>query len=210
MIELLKPNDPRLNLRSRELQLDEIFTDQIKKLIFEMKRIAVGERSGSQPAKRSTVGLSAPQLGEFVRLILIDQKAGPDAVNFEPDLKVFINPKIVSSSETESLMREGCWSTGNICGAVLRPDQVTVSAVDENGNELEFTSSNPFQSHILQHEIDHLDGIRFPSRIRNQKYLHLVGQDEFQDYRQNWSTWEKLCPFDYWLKMYEGGDGANI
>lgn len=65
-------------------------------------------------------------------------------------------------------------------------------------------SSNLFQSRILQHEIDHLDGIRFPSRVRNPQQLHLVEFDDFQNYRENWATWTKYYPFEKWLQMYEG------
>lgn len=209
-MNLLKPNDPKLNLLSRELSDNELDSVEVTNLIFEMKRIATGERTGSQVAKRSTVGLSAPQLGQLVRVILVDMKATPDKINYDPDLKIFINPEIISASESESLMREGCWSTGQICGAVLRPDQVTVSALNEKGERIILVSDNPFQSHILQHEIDHLDGIRFPSRVRDPKQLHLVGVDEFQDYRQNWKDWTKLCPFEDWLKIYRGGQDANV
>jgi peptide deformylase len=209
-MELLRPDNPKLNLRSRELTKVDFFSNDTKNLIAEMKRISLGQCIDNQTAKRSVVGLSAPQLGYCVRVILIDQKANPNAINLEPDIKILINPKIISASDNESLMREGCWSTGDICGAVLRPDEVTVSAIDENGNKFIFKSSNPFQSHILQHEIDHLDGIRFPSRIRDPKYLHIVAKDEFQDYRENWRTWGKLCPLKEWLVMYKGEKNANV
>ena len=211
MMELLKPSNTKLNLRSREIETEEISSQAIKKLLSEMRRIAIGEPTKKQVGKRSTVGLSAPQLGMLVRVILVDLKADPSTPNTDPDLKIFINPRIIASSEVESIMREGCWSTGEICGAVSRPDKVTVSAIDEQGKELQFVSSNPFQSHILQHEIDHLDGIRFPSRIRDPKKLHMVARNEFQDYRENWMTWKKLCPVESWLKIYNGENSdANI
>lgn len=204
MLELLDPSDQRLNLRSNEISVRELSSDDTKQLLSDMRTIASGVSDKSHPDRRSTVGLSAPQLGVQLRIILVDLKADPNAPNYKPDLKFFVNPRIVSASLSESLAREGCWSTGDICGAVSRPDEITVIALDEYGKEFVFTSQNQFQSHIFQHEIDHLDGIRFPSRIRNPKYLHIVARDEFQNYRENWKTWDKLCPVEEWLKVFNG------
>ena len=210
MREFLDPFDATLNCPSRELTIKGLMSSDIKSLIKDMRLIASGERDEDHPNRPTLVGLSSPQLGELVRVILVDIAADPSVPNFTPNLKLFINPRITDSSAKESLMREGCYSTGEICGAVMRPEVVEVVALDEKGIEFKYKSSNIFQSHIIQHEIDHLDGIRFPSRIRNQKHLHLVEPDDFQDYRENWSNWSKLYPFEKWLLMYEGGDYANI
>jgi len=210
MRELLEPFDTKLNLLSRELEVPELSSAEIKSLFNDMQRIASGERDEDHPNRPTLVGLSSPQLGELLRIILVDIAADPSTPNFTPKLKFFINPRIIESSETESMMREGCYSTGIICGAVRRPESVTVVALDENGQEFKYISSNTFQSHIIQHEIDHLDGIRFPSRIRNQKYLHRVETEDFQNYRDNWQNWSKLYPFENWLEMYEGNSNAEI
>lgn len=204
MREFLDPYDKRLNLYSKELTLADLTSTTVKSVMHDMRRIAIGERDEGQPNKGTLVGLSAPQLGVFKRVILIDVAADPLVANFVPDLKLFVNPRIVEASTTENLGREGCFSTGKIGGAVLRADSVTVRALDEEGNEFTHKSSNLFQSRILQHEIDHLDGIRFPSRIRNPKHLHFVDMDDFQNYRENWETWTKLYPIEKWFKMYEG------
>lgn len=204
MREFLDPYDKRLNLYSKEVSISDLSNSTLKSLLDDMLHIAKGERDENKPNGPTLVGLSAPQIGEFLRIILVDISANPAVPNFEPNLKFFINPRITGSSSEESLMREGCYSTGKIAGAVMRPESVTVIALDESGNEFEYTSENIFQSHILQHEIDHLNGVRFPSRIRNPKCLHIVEPNDFQSYRQNWMNWPKLCPYDDWLKMYEG------
>lgn len=204
MSSLLQPNDTRLNLTSRAIALDEISTKATKELIADMLDLAQGERDATRPNRPSMVGLAAPQIGEALQVIIIDLAAEPSVPNFVPDLKVFINPHIIETSGREALGREGCYSTGNICGAVFRSDEVTVVAFNEHGKEFQFKSQNPFQARILQHEIDHLHGIRFPSRIRNPAHLHKVDKDDFQRYRENWETWKSFCPVSEWLTMYEG------
>lgn len=204
MREFLDPTNRQLNLHSQELTVAELLSPEIKSITDDMRRITSGERDEAHPNRRSLVGLSAPQLGELVRIILIDVAADPTIPNFTPNLKFFINPRIIKASSEETLSREGCYSTGEICGAVMRANDVTVYALDETGEEFIHQSGNKFQSCILQHEIDHLDGIRFPSRIRDPKHLHQVGTDEFQDYRENWATWKKYYPFAKWLEMYQG------
>lgn len=207
MREFLNPFDTRLNLYSREVAIGELSSDAIKSVINDMLAIASGERDEAHPNRPTLVGLSAPQLGEMLRILLLDTSADPVAANFEPNLKVFVNPRITNASPEQALGREGCYSTGRICGAVLRASQVTVAALNEMGEEFEYTSANTFQSAILQHEIDHFNGIRFPSRITDPKHLHYVDAEDFQDYRENWRTWTKLCPMEDWLKMFGGKNG---
>lgn len=204
MSKLLTPTDRRLNLRSREVDVAELSSTVVQDVLADMRRIAIGERDETHPEKRSLVGLAAPQLGKLFRIILIDIAADPTTSNFVPNLKFFINPHIVEASANEVLDREGCYSTGEICGAVYRADSVTVVALDGSGQEFIHQSANPFQARILQHEIDHLDGIRFPARVRNSEHLHRVATDEFQTYRDNWMNWKILYPIEDWLKIERG------
>jgi len=204
MREFLDPFDVRLNGYSREVLAAEINDPEIKSTMDDMLRIAGGERDEAHPNRATLVGMSAPQIGEFLRIIVVDVAADPLVPNFVPNLKLFIDPKIIEASSEENLNREGCYSTGKIGGAVLRANEVTISALDEQGKEFVHKSSNLFQSRIIQHEIDHLDGIRFPSRIRDPKHFHWVDLGDFQIYRQNWETWPKHYPVEDWLKMYRG------
>ena len=205
MTRLIKPTDIRLNMRSKEVNIDDISSIDIQNLMNEMCRLATDKGAVNyKKTKTSLVGLSAPQLGDLVRIILVDLDAGPNDPNYTPNMKFFINPRIIAVSKKENLWKEGCFSTSDIVGAVYRHDKVTVVAYDEKGHEFTHISTNKFQARILQHEIDHLDGIRFPSRIRSPKQLHLVTKAEKKDYKQNWATWTKLYPFEKWLSMYNG------
>jgi peptide deformylase len=211
MRKLLDPFDTKLNMFSREVSKSEISAELVKSVVEDMQRTALGDRDVNHPDLPSLVGLAAPQIGELIRIILIDINADPGKTNMTPMFKIFINPRIIKSSNTDILSREGCRSTGNICGAVYRAKSVTVTALNESGKEFEYESANDFLSCILQHEIDHLNGIRFPSRVRNESQLHLVKRADFQKYRENWRTWSKLYPYTDWLKMFNGEKpNANV
>lgn len=204
MRKLLDPFNTKLNMFSREVSKSEIASELVKSVIGDMQRTALGDRDATHQDLPSLVGLAAPQIGELIRIILIDINADPGKTNMMPKFKIFINPRIIKSSNTEILSREGCRSTGNICGAVYRAKLVTVVALNKSGEEFTYKPANDFLSCILQHEIDHLNGIRFPSRVRDKSQLHLVEELDFQNYRKNWRTWDKLCPYGDWLKMFNG------
>jgi peptide deformylase len=116
------------------------------------------------------VGLSAPQIGKnwkiFATLLAadIEDDAGPQ------DLKIFINPLIISHSSdlilgdsSDDPILEGCLSIPNIYGPVPRYSEVTVEYQTlENGQILSKRESfNGFFSRVIQHEYDHLEGILF-------------------------------------------------
>ena len=98
------------------------------------------------------VGLAAPQIGESVRLFIVDI-----ADEEQPsDLRVFINPKIVTL-DGEQMWREGCLSFPTLYEEVKRAEKVTVRAEDANGNTFELTTDG-LLAVAIQHENDHLDG----------------------------------------------------
>ncbi|MGH7238011.1 MAG: peptide deformylase [Candidatus Saccharimonadales bacterium] len=201
--ELLKATDVRLNNISRELGTDEISSDFLQDVTTSMQTVALNERDKDNPGRRTLVGLAAPQIGAFVRVILFDQNASAGEPNFDPDIRFMINPQIEKSSQQESLGREGCYSSGEICGAVHRANSAIVCGLDLNGKTACYDLKD-FQARIVQHEIDHLNGIRFPDRVRKPEHLHRVGEDEFQAYREHWQTWKKQYPFEGWLIMKNG------
>lgn len=202
MSELIMPNDKLLTLTADEIPTLDIVSGETQDLIDDMLAIAQGERDESNPKRKTMVGLAAPQIGKLLRIIVIDIAAQSGSKpNFEPELKVFINPNIISASVQRSTGREGCYSTGTIAGRVLRHNQVTVSAYDCDGKEFQYKSEDAFQARILQHEIDHLNGIRFPQRITNSEDLLKVEPEEFDDFRRNWQNWNKTASWQEWLDL---------
>ncbi len=104
------------------------------------------------------VGLAAPQIGESIRLIVVDQ-TGP---KIRGDLQVLINPVIVEGDgEVES--EEGCLSCPELSVKVMRKERVKITAMDREGKSVEFEADG-FLAIILQHEIDHLDGVTLADR----------------------------------------------
>jgi peptide deformylase len=124
-------------------------------------------------------------------------------VGEQPDLKEFINPEIIEKSDETEDGREGCFSTGRVCGVVERATKVTVRAYNREGQQFEHVFEG-FPARVAQHEIDHLDGIRFPDHISDDKNLHWVEEAEFGDYRGNWRNWSVNCPREKWESIKSG------
>lgn len=115
------------------------------------------------------VGLAAPQVGAAVRLFVTDhakRKADPDS----SDRRIFINP-VMEGAEGESVYEEGCLSFPGIYAKVTRPDRFTLRFQDETGAPqalaLDVNSGGPlsFLAIVVQHELDHLDGICFVDHL---------------------------------------------
>lgn len=207
-LTLLPPSDPLLNQRSKEVLLDEISTPEIQNLIAKMYDIAFGEQKDIK--RPYLVGLAAPQIGSLRRIILVDIAAtGHVLPEQTSQLEIFINPEIVWRSEELVLWREGCFSTNCICGIVPRAYRIRLRASDSDGKLIEKELID-YVARIFQHEIDHLDGIRFPDRITNDTLLHWVQKEEAAQYRKTWPIWEKLCPRDVWISLKEGKSHRNI
>ncbi len=201
-LALARPTDPRLSKVSRILSVRDIASDKTQDLISAMLDMAAGKGKSSKDS-RQMVGLSAVQVGQLVRIILIDLTA--DGSNKDQDLQVVINPAISARSSEMVDGREGCWSCGNVCGNVSRHKSVNVTGFDRTGGRVSYKFTG-FVARIAQHEVDHLDGIRFPERIpKDEPYrLHWVEHSEFELYRTKWSTWPKLCDRQVWENIKLG------
>lgn len=100
------------------------------------------------------VGLAAPQVGILKRVVVID--VGEDLIEL-------INPEIIKE-EGEQRDVEGCLSVPGISGYTIRPEKVTVKALDRNGNEI-ILSGEGLLARAFCHEIDHLNGILFREKV---------------------------------------------
>ncbi len=101
------------------------------------------------------IGIAAPQIGVHKRLIIIDTGDGPQAL---------INPEITARSLRKIESEEGCLSVPGVYGFVKRHREIKAKAQDRNGNEVTFKARG-LLSIVLQHEIDHLDGILFIDKV---------------------------------------------
>ena len=121
-----------------------VFDDKLKKLIKEMTETMIAEDG---------VGLAAPQVGESVRLAIVDTTAGE-----KPPL-VLINPELTFFSEEKVVSEEGCLSLPEITLKITRSARVSVRAFDENGNAYTIENAEGLLAKALQHETDHLNGL---------------------------------------------------
>lgn len=106
------------------------------------------------------VGLAATQIGVLKRLIIIDVGEDDDEA-YEP-LMLF-NPEILSA-EGEAVAEEGCLSMPNVTAEVKRPEKIVVDALNIH-NEKVHIEADGLLARVLQHEIDHLNGVLFIDRI---------------------------------------------
>ena len=111
--------------------------------------------------KADGCGIAAPQVGVSKRVLIVD---GSDLTEKYPELKDFyrrmVNPEIIEESEETSEYNEGCLSIPDVDADVVRPKVITVRYYDENFEQKEETFDD-FAARMVQHEIDHLDGIVF-------------------------------------------------
>ena len=105
------------------------------------------------------VGVAAPQIGELVRVAVVDCSQHPKATEHHGEL-VLVNPVIAARSGGE-VGREGCLSIPELTANVRRATAVTVVAA---GLRVEAVG---FEARALQHEIDHLDGLLFLDRVES-------------------------------------------
>lgn len=105
------------------------------------------------------IGLAAPQIDQSIRLAVIE---------IEGKQTVMINPKITSYSREKILFEEGCLSLPGEFYLIERSERITVRYEDEQGKEVKRRASGLFAI-VVQHEVDHLDGILIADRFKNQK-----------------------------------------
>lgn len=116
--------------------------------------------------EKDGVGIAAPQIGESVQICLIAKDYTNDK---EKDL-VLINPVWQKKTIMKAWGEEGCLSVPDVFGDVKRYKKITVKYIDENGQPGTLTAED-FFARIIQHEVDHLNGILF---IDKAKKLHKI------------------------------------
>jgi peptide deformylase len=109
----------------------------------------------------AAVGIAAPQVGRFQRIVIVDV-SGRKGVPNHGHL-VLVNPEITHWDGFE-IGREGCLSVPDYTGNVIRATRIRLTARDPSGGGLDFEMEG-FEARAVQHEIDHLDGLLFVDRV---------------------------------------------
>jgi len=167
ILPILEVPDPRLRQISTPL---EAVTDDTRALIRDMF-----ETMYAAPG----IGLAAIQVGVPKRLLVIDLQE-PEVEGGEPvrEPRIFVNPEILDNSDREVPYTEGCLSVPDQYADVDRPDRIRARWLDENGtpHEEEITGTLAV---VLQHEMDHLNGILFIdhlSRLKREMILKKIAK----------------------------------
>ena len=147
--EVLKFPDKRLRAVSQPIA--EV-TDESRALANDMLEVIYDEPG---------IGLAAPQVGEPVRLIVVDTQWTQEGAERNP--LVLVNPEIHDPTG-RIVWTEGCLSVPDFEAEIERAERVRLQARDLDGNEITIEASD-LQAVCFQHEIDHLDGILFIDRI---------------------------------------------
>ena len=118
------------------------------------------------------IGLAAIQIGEPVRVIVMDLQEKPEGA--DPDAegvknpRYFVNPEIVWASEELAPYEEGCLSVPEVYDEVQRPARVRIRYLDYNGQPVEEEASGLYAT-CIQHEMDHLNGVLFIDHLSKLK-----------------------------------------
>lgn len=139
----------------KETETVTVFDDKLAQLVADM-----GETMYDAPG----IGLAAPQVGKSLKLIVVDTTKGPDD---EKKFMAMINPEIIEH-EGKQIDEEGCLSLPELTANVNRFQKITVSYQDLEGKPQQLTTEDR-SAVVLQHEIDHINGILFLDHLSSLK-----------------------------------------
>lgn len=169
-LPIVQTGHPVLRERAKEVTLKQLQSPEFQALIQLMVK-TMREAPG--------VGLAAPQVGESLRVFVIEDPPALMSSLTEQErlerervpvpLKVFINPVLTPQSEEKATFFEGCLSVSGYAGLVPRFFDVEVSALDEHGQPFTFRARG-WPARILQHEMDHLDGTLYVDRMHTRSW----------------------------------------
>lgn len=187
---------------AKEVDVKKIASTMLQIRIQDMLTASRGERADNQEKLgkgKGLVGLAAPQVGIPFRMITVDVDIGRRRKTLGR-LQGFINPKIVWRSRETAESIEGCFSTARVWGLVRRPIAIKVEAYTFEGKKISRVYEG-YTARIFQHEIDHLNGIRFPERIRSNNKRHWVNQEDMAEYKKSPTSWQHAITLKQWQSL---------
>ncbi|MGO3050208.1 peptide deformylase [Staphylococcus casei] len=161
MKDIIRDGHPTLREKAKDVQLP--LSEEDRSTLLAMREFLINSQDDEIAQKyglRSGVGLAAPQINISKKMIAVYLPDDGEGRSYD---LMLVNPKIVSHSIQEAYLPtgEGCLSVDeNIPGLVHRKNRITVKATDIDGNEVKLRLKG-YPAIILQHEIDHINGIMF-------------------------------------------------
>ncbi len=172
---------PHADLRKKSARV-HVITDETLALIDDMKSAAL-DWEDSRPHEVA-VALAAVQIDRLERVVIV-RADFDDKTNRE--FAVLINPEIIKTEGEPVTEHEGCLSVSDVYGLVPRFPRVRVRALDINGQEVRIKADG-FVARVLQHEIDHTNGIVFIDHIDHDKNAFFALNSEGELESANYDT----------------------
>jgi peptide deformylase len=177
VLKIVQAGDPVLRRRARELGIEELRSPRIQSLI-EAMRDTMRDAPG--------VGLAAPQIGESIRLVVVEDSPRRQESLSDSELEqrrrevvdfhVLVNPELAVVDAAPLEFFEGCLSVRDRVMLVPRATTVVVKALDEHGEPF-LKEASGWYARILQHEIDHLNGKLCIDRMDSRTFMSV---DQYQ------------------------------
>jgi len=155
----IEPNEI-LHKKAEKINVEKIKTPEFQNFINDMIETMY---------KKDGIGLASPQIGISQQICVITKEFS----TFENDEElILINPEWKKLSRWKAWDEEGCLSVPKTFGKVKRYKKIKVKGQDRNGNGIEFEAEG-FFARIIQHEVDHLNGILFIEKAKNLRKVTL-------------------------------------
>lgn len=163
-LKTMQFGNPGLRRKSTQVSVNKITSRDIQELISTMRKLLVNKKLG--------IGLAAPQVGEPLAIAVIELQTTTLRDNLEELSLVIINPKITKTFGTKYQMWEGCISSGTgkagLFAKVPRYKKIELEYIDEMAVK-QTKEFKGLAAHVIQHEVDHLNGILFVDKVKDTK-----------------------------------------
>ncbi len=166
-LKIITNPNPILRKKSAEISQKDVSSKEIKELCSGMEKLMIASDG---------VGLAASQVGKNIRIIVINadeavKRASSLKINAVKGLIYMVNPKITKKSFAREWGEEGCLSIPDVFGQVRRHKKITCRYFGLDGKQIKLNAAG-LLARVIQHEIDHLDGILFIDKANNIKELN--------------------------------------
>jgi peptide deformylase len=156
---VVQMGDPLLTTRSAAVDVALIGSEAIQRLVADLKATMLAAPG---------IGISAPQVGELLRIVVFYLPDGANKTGVP--LTVLFNPQIERLGDEISEDFEGCMSVAGKRGKVIRHDKIRYTGLDAAGDRVDRLADG-WHARIVQHEVDHLNGVLYPTRMQEEDEL---------------------------------------
>ncbi len=170
---ICRMGNPILRKKAAKVSKEQLMSDDFALLLKDLKD-SMDHYGG--------IGIAAPQIGVNLSVAIIElQGVNRYGEEINLPLTAFINPQVEFLTNEVQGFWEGCLSVPGLRGFVERPKKVRVTYWNTRGEDVELIAEG-FLATVLQHELDHLDGVLYIDRIKDTKFISY--QEEFEEFIQ--------------------------